>query len=120
MSGLLLKTNCFSSCSTEAAETTQDVTPADVILAEAVAESSAADHSGTNLGLTSMMVVDEGEAVHLQKKRKLELLILEQELLAKKKSVEAQEAIIKAQEAAIMASQAKANYYINKEKSSQF
>ncbi|KAK3895935.1 hypothetical protein Pcinc_000319 [Petrolisthes cinctipes] len=98
--------------STEAAEKTQDVTPADVIRDEPAAEASA-DHSGTNL---NFMVVDEGEAAHLQKKRKLELLKLEQELLAKKKSVEAQEAKIKAQEAKIKAYQAKANYYVNKEK----
>lgn len=60
--------------------------------------------SGPPTHSSTMLLVDEGEAQHLEKKRKLELTLLE-------KQIEAEERRIKAEESRIEAFRAMKQYY---------
>ena len=60
---------------------------------------------------STMLLVDEGEAQHLEKKRKLELTLLEKQIEAEERKIQAQEAKIEAEKRRSEAFIAMTNYY---------
>ena len=58
-----------------------------------------------------MLLVDEGEAQHLEKKRKLELTLLEKQIEAEERKIKAQEAKIEAEKRRSEAFIAMTKYY---------